>query len=84
MSKRVIIKSSQTSRKKKIIQENTSPIVAPLKVIWGCLISSSDIIEFSKESHILGNRESDGDVCEFYICCHHSFFFFLRCVISNE
>jgi len=82
MSKRVISKSSKCSRKeKKITQEDTSPIVAPIEVTWGCLISSSDIIEFSKESHILGHRESDGNVCEFTFIV---IIFFSRNVISNE
>ena len=77
MLKRVISEKYQTSRKeKKIIQEETSPIVVPLGVTWGCLISSSDMVELFRKKHILGNKDSDGDVFIFIFYCYSFFFFF--------
>jgi len=80
MLKRVISEKYQTSRKeKKTIQEETSPTVTtatPLEATWGCLLSSSSMIELFRKKHVLGNKESDGDVCEFIFVIIH---FFVMC-----
>ena len=66
MSKRVISEKYQTARKeRKVAQNETSPVLAPLGVTWGCLISSSHMIELFRKKHVLGNNETDGAVCTF-------------------
>jgi len=75
MLKHIISKTNKAAHKEqKNTQEETGPIVTPLEVTWGCLISSSGAIELFKESHVLGNKRPDRgdgeDVCEFIFIIH--------------
>ncbi len=79
MSKHVISKNSQvTHKEQKFVHEETG-LVAPLKVIWGCLVSSLGTIELYKGSHVLGSGESKEDVCIMNLSS-----FFLGYVINKE
>jgi len=43
-------------------ETSSTTSVLPLKIIWGCLISSSGVIELFKRNHVLGNQESNDQV----------------------
>ena len=43
-------------------ETSSTTSVLPLKITWGCLISSSGVIELFKQSHVLGNQESNDQV----------------------
>ena len=66
MSKHVISKSSQVARKEQKVvqdvQEDAGPTTTLPEVTWGCLVSSSVVIELSRESYVFGNQESNEDV----------------------
>jgi hypothetical protein len=65
MSKDTIdIAENPTVHKEQMIdKENNSPNIVNFGTIWGCFVSRFIVIEFSEKEHILGNKESNGNVC---------------------
>lgn len=58
------IAKNQTACKEQMIdKENSSPNIVQFGTIWGCFISSFIVIEFFEKEHILGNKETNGNVC---------------------
>ncbi|CAB4439682.1 unnamed protein product [Rhizophagus irregularis] len=57
------IAENQTACKEQMIdKENSSPNIVQFGTIWGCFISSFIVIEFFEKEHILGNKESNGNI----------------------